>query len=50
MTKRKGRPRSKKKNHYFTKAHENAIIEYAKSDDNVVKTKLYSSRHSRIFR
>lgn len=39
MRKRKKRT----KNMYFTKIHEEAIIEYAKSDDNVVKTKLYSS-------
>ena len=38
---RKRKPRTK--NMYFTKIHEEAIIEYAKSDDNVVKTKLYSS-------
>jgi len=38
---KKRRPRTK--NMYFTKIHEEAIIEYAKSDDNVVKTKLYSS-------
>jgi len=39
MRKRKKRT----KNMYFTKIHEEAIIEYAKSDDNIVKTKLYSS-------
>jgi hypothetical protein len=39
MRKRKKRT----KNMYFTKIHEEAIVEYAKSDDNVVKTKLYSS-------
>jgi len=39
MRKRKKRT----KNMYFTKIHEEAIIEYAKSDDNMVKTKLYSS-------
>jgi hypothetical protein len=31
----------KKKNNYFTKIHEQAIIDYAKSDDKKVKTKLY---------
>ena len=28
---------------YFTKIHEEAIIQYASSDDNAVKTKLYST-------
>tara|TARA_R110002012_G_C11551484_1_gene602515 strand:+ start:397 stop:1080 length:684 start_codon:yes stop_codon:yes gene_type:complete len=31
----------KKKNNYFTKIHEQAIIDYAKSDDKKVKTELY---------
>tara|TARA_Y100001973_G_C5165012_1_gene315602 strand:- start:540 stop:1223 length:684 start_codon:yes stop_codon:yes gene_type:complete len=31
----------KKKNNYFTKIHEQAIIDYAKSDDKKVKTQLY---------
>ena len=39
--KRKRAPR--KKNMYFTKVHENAIIEYAKTDCNKVKTDLYIS-------
>ena len=39
MRKRKKRT----KNMYFTKIHEEAIIQYASSDDNVLKTKLYSS-------
>lgn len=39
MRKRKKRT----KNMYFTKIHEEAIIQYASSDDNVVKTKLYST-------
>jgi hypothetical protein len=30
-----------KKNNYFTKIHEQAIIDYAKSDDKKVKTELY---------
>ena len=38
---RKRRPRTK--NMYFTKIHEEAIIQYASSDDNVLKTKLYST-------
>ena len=29
------------KNNYFTQEHEKAIVEYAKSDDNRVKTQLY---------
>ena len=35
--------RKRTKNMYFTKIHEEAIIQYASSDDNVVKTKLYST-------
>tara|TARA_R100000234_G_scaffold119611_2_gene103044 strand:+ start:1455 stop:2144 length:690 start_codon:yes stop_codon:yes gene_type:complete len=35
--------RKRTKNMYFTKIHEEAIIQYASSDDNAVKTKLYSS-------
>ena len=34
-------PRKKKKNNYFTIDHENAIIEYAKTDDKKVRTELY---------
>ena len=30
-----------KKKNYFTKVHENAIVEYARTDDNKIKTKLY---------
>ena len=41
ITKRKRAPR--KKNMYFTKVHENAIIEYALTDCNKVKTDLYIS-------
>ena len=33
--------RRRKSNHYFTKDHENAIIEYAAIDDIKVRTKLY---------
>ena len=36
---KKRRPRTK--NHYFTKAHENAIIKYSQSCDNKVRTQLY---------
>tara|TARA_R100000664_G_scaffold17389_1_gene26320 strand:- start:22188 stop:22877 length:690 start_codon:yes stop_codon:yes gene_type:complete len=35
--------RKRTKNMYFTKIHEEAIIQYALSDDNAVKTKLYST-------
>ena len=37
--KRKRRPRTK--NLYFTKVHENAIIEYAQTRDNKIRTELY---------
>jgi DNA-directed RNA polymerase specialized sigma subunit len=32
---------AKKKNLYFTKVHENAIVEYAKTDDIKIRTELY---------
>ena len=35
------RSRSKKSNHYFTKDHENAIIEYCSTDCNKRKTEIY---------
>ena len=35
------RSRSKKSNHYFTKDHENAIIEYCSTDCNKKKTEIY---------
>ena len=35
------RRRSKSKNHYFTKAHEQAIIDYANTRDVRVRTELY---------
>ena len=35
------RSRSKKSNHYFTKDHENAIIEYCATDCNRKKTEIY---------
>lgn len=35
------RPRSKKSNHYFTKDHENAIIDYCSTDCNKKKTEIY---------
>jgi hypothetical protein len=34
-------PKSKKKNHYFTQDHENAIVAYAKTDDIKIRTELY---------
>ena len=41
MPPRKGRVRSKKKNHYFTKVHEDAIVKYARTEDRDLKSKLY---------
>ena len=41
MTARKRRGRSKKANHYFTKVHENAIVEYAQIRDVRRRTELY---------
>ena len=37
------KPRSKrtKKNHYFTKAHEDAIVKYANTQDRELRTILY---------
>ena len=35
--------KKRKKNNYFTKVHENAIIEYALTQDRGVRTKLYIS-------
>jgi len=40
MTEKKKR-RKKKSNYYFTKVHEQAIIDYALTDDRDIKTKLY---------
>jgi len=38
----KKRPKMRKrKNHYFTKEHQDAIVEYAKTDDIKIRTKLY---------
>jgi len=34
-------PRKKKKNNYFTVDHENAIIQYAATDDKKIRTELY---------
>jgi len=41
MAPRKGRRGAKKKNYYFTKAHENAIVEYAATRDVRRRTELY---------
>jgi DNA-directed RNA polymerase specialized sigma subunit len=35
--------RRRKSNHYFTKDHENAIIQYALTEDNKIRTKLYAN-------
>ena len=40
-TKRKQKRRARTKNYYFTKVHENAIVEYAKTNDNKIRTRLY---------
>ena len=40
MAARRGR-KSKNKNHYFTKAHEQAIVQYANTRDVRVRTQLY---------
>ena len=42
MTKKKT-PRKRRKNNYFTKVHENAIIEYALTDDKAIRSELYIS-------
>ena len=33
--------RTRKKNHYFTSVHEDAIIKYANTDDRELRSKLY---------
>ena len=33
--------RKRRKNEYFTKVHENAIVEYASTDDKALRTRLY---------
>ena len=40
-TKKLRRKRSKSKNHYFTKLHEDAIIEYCRTEDRELREKLY---------
>ena len=40
MMKKRAKMR-KRKNHYFTKEHQDAIVEYAKTDDIKIRTKLY---------
>lgn len=37
-------------NQYFTKDHENAIVAYAATDDNVIRTKLYCEIIQPVFR
>ena len=41
MAARKGRKPSKNKQYYFTKDHENAIVQYAKTRDVRIRTELY---------
>jgi hypothetical protein len=43
MTNQKKTRRKRRKNNYFTKVHENAIIEYAKTEDRAVRSDLYIS-------
>ena len=43
MMNQKKRRRKRRKNNYFTKVHENAIIEYAKTEDRAVRSDLYIS-------
>ena len=43
MTNQKRTRRKRRKNNYFTKVHENAIIEYAKTEDRAVRSDLYIS-------
>tara|TARA_Y100001938_G_scaffold149940_1_gene238798 strand:- start:2525 stop:3220 length:696 start_codon:yes stop_codon:yes gene_type:complete len=38
---KKKKTRTRKKNNYFTKVHEEAIIKYALNDDRMVRTELY---------
>ena len=38
---KKNRRRKRKTNNYFTRVHQDAIVEYAISDDKEEKTKLY---------
>ena len=37
----KKRTRTRKKNNYFTKVHEEAIVKYALTDNRMVRTELY---------
>ena len=41
MIQKKQKRAKKKKNLYFTKVHENAIIEYASTECNIIRTELY---------
>ena len=42
-------PKKKNKNHYFTKVHEDAIIQYCKSTDNKERNELYKQYIGPIF-
>jgi len=41
ITKKKKKRAARKKNNYFTKVHENAIVEYALTDSKSVRSELY---------
>jgi len=41
MNQKKKKRRSRTKNHYFTKVHEDAIVKYANTNDLELRTKLY---------
>ena len=43
MTKIVKKRRKRTKNNYFTKVHEDAIIQYASTDDRGIRTHLYIS-------
>ena len=42
-------PKKKNKNHYFTKVHEDAIIQYCKSTDNKERNELYKQYIGTVF-
>ena len=42
-------PKKKNKNHYFTKVHEDAIIQYCKSTDNKERNELYKQYIGPVF-
>ena len=39
----KKKRRKRRKNDYFTRVHQDAIVQYAKTDDNKIRTELYVS-------